>query len=209
MTIERQNAARKRHYLDPRRILTVPGAHRQAVREIAARAPRRLSDHQLRQLAIEVLQAAAFSWGIGELWTRSVLFSPQEEDGHDCILAGGRSAGGHRPCFVPLQLKTYTPFSGSLQELIDGLEGKYHDSEELYVAINVNKPGVIHFPDLTVPPGLRSQIHALWVFGRTSDDRTKWCFYGDLVGKAQSAPGELLAEPRSSIHVIPDIISLG
>ena len=66
MTIERQNEARKLNYLNPRKILTEPGAHRAAVREIAARSPRRLSDHALSQLAVEVVQAAAFSWGIGE-----------------------------------------------------------------------------------------------------------------------------------------------
>src|SRR5262245_33629615 len=153
MTIERQNEARKRKYLDPRVILTQPDAHRQAVKEIVARAPRRLSDNQVRQLAIEVAQAAAFSWGIGEILTRSVLFSPlestDEEYGHDCILACGKDSAGHPPCFIPLQLKTYTHFSGSLQDVIDGLEGKYHDPEELWVAINVNKAGAIRLPDLT------------------------------------------------------------
>jgi len=112
----------------------------------------------------------------------------------------GESASslGHRPIFVPLQLKIYTPHSESLQSLIDGLCGKYHDPDELYVAINVNKPGVINFDSIKVPDALRSEMLALWVFGRLADDRTRWSFYGNLLNEPRSFSTTFRISSRSA-----------
>jgi len=199
VTDDRANEARGLPYLDPKRILTESGALRTAVTEWPLRFGRKLSENERKRLAEEIVQAAAFCWGMGELWKRHVEFSPKAAGSHDCVLALGQSAGGDPPGFLLLQLKGLPPQSlnpeVTLQSLINDLDGKYHDPDELYLGIAVNRSGEIDFSVLKVPEALRSQFLELWIFGRTNEDRAKWFFRGDL-----------LAEPLTSLHSIPDIL---
>ena len=201
MTHDRANEARKLYYLDPKQILTEPGALRAAVTEWPERFGGKLSENERKRLTEEIVQAAAFCWAMGELWKRQVEFSPKESGSHDCVLALGASAGGDPPGFVLVQLKSLPPESlnpnVSLQSLIDDLEGRYHDPDELYLGIAVNRPGEIDFSALKVPEVLKVQLRELWIFGRTNEGRAKWFFRGDL-----------LAGPLTSFHNIPDILPL-
>lgn len=201
MTDDRTNEARGLRYLDPKRILTEPGALQAAVAEWPQRFGRKLSENERKRLTEEIVQAAAFCWGMAELWKRRVEFSPKASGSHDCVLALGPSAGGDPPGFLLVQLKALPPESlnpqVTLQSLINDLEGKYHDPDELYMCIAVNRPGEIDFAALKVPEALKSQLLELWILGRTNEDRTKWFLRGDL-----------LAEPQTSFHIIHDILPL-
>ena len=180
MTVERKNAALKLRYLDPRRVLTVPGALEEAVAEFG----RSLSPSDRRKLVGEMVQAAAFCLGVGLLWKRDVAFSPGEHSGADSIIRIPREDGG--ALFADLQVKQVPPeeiSSVGLQDVIDKLAGKYCDPEGLYVGIAVNRPGEIDFDQISIPDGLRGEILELWVFGRLPEDRARWFFRGDLLSQ--------------------------
>jgi hypothetical protein len=178
VTAERKNAALKLKYLDPRGVLTMPGALEEAVAEFG----QSLSASDRRKLVGEMVQAAAFCFGMGRLWKRDVAFSPGEHSGADSIIRiPGEDGGG---MYADLQVKQVPPEEVSpvgLQGVLDKLAGKYCDPEGLYVGIAVNRPGEIDFERLSIPPALRGEILELWIFGRLAEDRTRWFFRGDLL----------------------------
>src|SRR5262245_34509940 len=99
VTVERKNAALKLKYLDPRRVLTVPGA----LEEAAAEFGESLSSSDRRKLVGEMVQAAAFCVGMTHLWKRDVAFSPGEHSGADSIIRiPGEGGGG---LYADLQVK--------------------------------------------------------------------------------------------------------
>lgn len=186
-------------FLDPRQVLTVPGALQAAVDEWPRAFGRKLTDHNRRKLTEEIIQAAAFCWGMGELWGRKVEFCPLEYEGGDALVAIHDQVGGG--LIGKLQLTQWPQAERSaisLQDVINKKVGKYGDPESLYLGVAVNRPGEIDFGALAPPPELKTQVLELWIFGRLAEDRTRWFFRGDLLGD----------DPKTYPVHIPDILPL-
>ena len=82
---------------------------------------------------------------------------------------------------APVQLKEVVPpelnNTATVQQRVNALT-KYVDSEDLTVAIYLNRP--VHFdPERLVVPPLK--IAALWVFGAISPDKEKWGLWGNFL----------------------------
>jgi hypothetical protein len=84
---------------------------------------------------------------------------------------------------APVQLKEVVPqdinSKASLEAIIAALS-KYADSEELTVAIHLNRQ--VHFePSAVSVPSLH--IAALWVFASLTPDQSQWGIWGDFLEK--------------------------
>ena len=166
-------------YIEPKRALI-------SLREIAQTLP--LSDlgyhtaslwtHGLRPFG-EGRQAALFCYGMSQAMSRRVDFAMVEVQDYDAV---ARFTDNHGALvFTPIQLKEWVPDflnpSATLQNELDKLD-KYIDSEDLVVAVHMNRTTTIHLPELIIP---RGRIGELWLYGAADSTQTRWMFIGDLL----------------------------
>ena len=136
-------------------------------------------------------EAALFCEGISQRYHRSIDMSIEEDSDYDCVAKWYDKNIEH---FTPIQLKELVPISLNskveLQNIISSLSIHYPDSEELTIAIYINRKILINFKDIKIPNNLK--VGELWIFGGISQDKTKWFLYGDL-----------LKEPHLSYFFLP------
>lgn len=166
-------------YIEPKRLLI-------GLRKIAQTLP--LSDlgyhaaslrtHGLRPYG-EGRQAALFCYGMSQAMSRRVDFAMVEVQDYDAVARYTDDQG--ELVFTPIQLKEWVPDflnpSASLQNELDKLD-KYVDSEDLAVAIFMNRTTTIHLSELILP---RGRIGELWLYGCADSNQSRWMFIGDLL----------------------------
>lgn len=167
------------NYIDPKRVLI-------SLREIAQTLS--LSDlryhaaslrtHELRPYG-EGRQAALFCYGMSQAMNRRVDFAMVEVQDYDAVARFADNQGAL--VFAPVQLKEWVPDflnpSATLQNELDKLD-KYVDSEDLVVAVHMNRTTTIHLSELILPKG---RIGELWLYGGADSTQTRWMFIGDLL----------------------------
>ena len=74
---------------------------------------------------------------------------------------------------MPIDINPYL----DLNTLISSLQ-KYNDSNDLTVAIHMNRHGTIDISKIIIP---QLNIRELWLFGSLTLDQSKWFLVGDLL----------------------------
>lgn len=125
-------------------------------------------------------EAALFCHGLGKaVLNKKVYFSLHEKVDYDFVACWQDQTA---LVFTPVQLKEVVPRKlnpeTSLNEEIAKLK-KYADSQDLVVAIFLNRTGRLNVDDIIVPD---LNIAELWFFGSSSKDQSKWFLLGDLLG---------------------------
>lgn len=126
----------------------------------------------------EAREAALFCHGMAQRIGQPIYMSRSESQDHDFVASWGVS---NEQYFTPVQLKEVVPESlnpnSSLEKVIQSLT-KYVDSEDLTVAIHLNRQAHFDPKNLTIP---QLRIAALWVFGSISPDQSKWGLWGNFL----------------------------
>ena len=141
----------------------------------------------------EAREAALFCVGFAQRIGQPVFMSREESQDYDFVATW---ANGDEQQFAPVQLKEVVPESrnanSSVEQIIQSLT-KYVDSEDLTVAIHLNRQ--VHFdPATLVVPPLR--IAALWIFASISPDQSEWGLWGNYLEQSEgSREGSRFAYP--------------
>lgn len=144
---------------------------------------KRLRTNKLKEWR-ETRDAALFCYGMGQRIGQPVFLARGESQDYDFIASW---VVGDEQHFAPVQLKEVVPAdlngTASLERTIRSLT-KYVDSEELTVAIRLNRQE--HFdPRTVVIPSLR--IAALWVFGSISPNQSEWGLWGNFLEEPEGS----------------------
>jgi hypothetical protein len=128
----------------------------------------------------ELREAALFCHGMSNRLGVRVEVARDESRDYDFV---ARIVEDGRASLFPVQLKELVPSElnsqGTLADVFSSLT-KYADSDDLTVAVHLNRH--IHFnPDqVSVPP---LKLGGLWVFGAISPDQSAWALWGDFLTK--------------------------
>lgn len=172
------------NFIDPKRVLISLREVAQTLSLSDLRYPAAsLRTHELRPYG-EGRQAALFCHGMSQAMNRRVDFAMVEVQDYDFVARFADSQGAL--VFAPVQLKEWVPDflnpSATLQDELDKLD-KYVDSEDLVVAVHMNRTATIHLSELRLP---RGRIGELWLYGTTDLTQTRWTIIGNLLsGKPQ------------------------
>lgn len=136
-----------------------------------------LLDRHIRDVA-EDRRCAIFCHGAGQALGAEIVFSSYENADYDYVGAYKKDGRFHP---FPIQLKQVVPdrlnSSTSLQKEIDKLS-KYVDSEDLTVAIHVNRK--IHIKPLEL--GVTDvKVKEIWLFAKLYNESNTWILYGNLM----------------------------
>jgi hypothetical protein len=89
--------------------------------------------------------------------------------------------------FAPVQLKEVVPEplnpNATVEQIVESL-AKYVDSEDLTVAIHLNRQAHFDPTVLSVPP---LKIAALWVFASISPDQSQWGLWGNFLEQPEGS----------------------
>ena len=126
----------------------------------------------------ELRDTTIFTYGLSNIIGQTVFLAEREAQDYDFVT---RTINDRSIFYTPLQLKEVPPDQlnqkSSVQSVVDSLT-KYGDSDDLVVAIKVNRP--IHFdPAAIIIPHLR--IGGLWVFSALAEDQSEWGLWGDFL----------------------------
>lgn len=189
MTSDRVRALAALEYGDPRSYLISLAKIQPTISASGLdRGVRTLRTRELR-IHRERRQAALFCHFIAERMKTAVLFAPVEAQDYDFV---SRWEAGGTARYAPTQLKEIVPAylnpRASIEAVIGSLS-KYADSSDLSVAIHLNRdfdfnPGGLRIPKLS--------LASLWIFWATAPGGKQWALFGDL-----------LHEPRHSLHEYP------
>lgn len=137
---------------------------------------RNLRTRELKKLS-EMRQGLLFCLGMSERLGLPVGFAQSEEADYDGVAYWSVDEVAH---FSPIQLKEVPPETlnptASVQTILDGL-AQYADSEELSVAIYVNRDGSVNLSELHLP---NVKFGGIWMFAAANPEQTEWVLYGDL-----------------------------
>jgi hypothetical protein len=170
----------KLKYFDPITIL-------KSLREVEMEIADKSIDECVRTLRTNMLkphregrEAALVCYGIGStVLNTTVYFARSEKSDYDFI---SRWTDGDTQYYSPVQIKELVPLDlnpySDLNSLISSLQ-KYHDSNDLTVAIHVNRQGTIDISKIVIP---QLSVRGLWLFGSLTLDQSKWFLAGDLLG---------------------------
>ncbi len=173
------------NYQEPKQILL-------ALREVKIEAAASNLDSKVKQLRTnklkecrEVREAAIFCYGMMQRINIPIYLSCGESQDYDFI---GSWVADNEQNFAPVQLKEVVPAtinaSSSIENIINSLAAKYVDSEDLTVAIHLNRQ--IHFdPKTLIIPHLR--IAGLWIFGSISPDQSEWGLWGNFLEQPEGS----------------------
>jgi hypothetical protein len=128
---------------------------------------------------IEARQAAIFCHGMAQRIGQKVYLCDVEESlDYDWVATWTVGTDQH---FAPLQLKEVVPSSVnskcSIESVINSLQ-KYSGSDDLTVAIHLNRTGRFDLASLHIPP---LNIAALWLFCSCSPDQSSWRLWGNYL----------------------------
>ncbi len=176
-------------YFDSREVLTKLRAIEMQIADVPMKdRVRQLRTGNLRPYN-ERRQAALFCYGMSCRIGIPVAYAPVEEEDYDCV---ARWQDGDTLRFARIQTKELVPeelnAKTSLETEIRKLS-KYVDSEELTVALYLNRVGRFDLAGLNVP---RLRIGELWLYGATTPDQSQWMLYGDV-----------LSDPRAYAFTYP------
>ncbi len=126
-------------------------------------------------------EAALFCHGLGKaVLNKKVYFSLHEKDDYDFVALWQDQAS---LVFTPVQLKEVVPLDvnpeATLMDEIAKL-AKYADSQDLVVAMFLNRTGRLNVEEIVVPD---LNIAELWFFGSASHDQSRWFLMGDVLGE--------------------------
>lgn len=131
----------------------------------------------------EIRQAALFCYGMSVAKNKPVLFSPEERDDYDFVASW---LDGDTQHFAPVQLKELVPehlnARQTFEELLAKVEQKYTNSNDLTLAICLNRVGRFDPNDVRIDRDLR--LAGIWVFGGVAPDQNKFGLWGDLLHDA-------------------------
>lgn len=125
-------------------------------------------------------QAALFAYLTGKLICKEVHFAREENSDYDTVL---RWNGDDVENYAPVQLKELVPPSlnrnQSFSDLLSALK-KYVDSQELVVAIHVNRRVRLELSKLSQ---VLLPIRELWLYGFSSPTHEELFLCGDVCSK--------------------------
>ena len=142
----------------------------------------------------EAREAALFCHGIAQRIGQPIYMSRGESQDYDFVASWTVDETQH---FAPVQLKEVVPGyrnpNASVEQIVQSLT-KYVDSEDLTVAIHLNRQ--VHFnpKTLSVPP---LRIAALWVFCSISPDQSEWGLWGNFLEQPEGSRFAYPAVPSS------------
>lgn len=143
--------------------------------------------------ARERRDAALFCVGMSDVLETKVKFSPVEDQDYDFVATWLEDETQN---FCPVQLKEVVPAhlnpNSSIEKVIGKLL-KYNDSQDLQVAIKLNRIGKFDPAEIDLPAGLG--IGGLWVFGACSEDQSTWALWGDFMRTGQATRGREYSYP--------------
>jgi hypothetical protein len=126
----------------------------------------------------ESRQCALFCYGISEVFGLEVQYTQIEKSDYDFVAIFPR---GEYLNYVPIQMKEFVPVelnpNVELEQELCKLE-KYSDSNDLCVAIHVNRNTRIEFNKLKIP---KLNIKELWFFGAKSQTQKEWWLMGNML----------------------------
>jgi hypothetical protein len=132
----------------------------------------------------ELREASLFCLGMGQRIGQPVFLARGESQDYDFVATW---AAGQTQYFAPVQLKEVVPTelnaASSIESVIRSL-AKYVDSEDLTVAVYLNRK-VLFDPRAVVIPPL--PIAALWVFGSITPDQSEWGLWGNLLEEPEGS----------------------
>lgn len=141
----------------------------------------------------EMRDAALFYVGMSDVLGAAVKFCPVEDQDYDFVATWVIDETQN---FCPVQLKEVVPAhinqGASIAEVIGKLM-KYKDSQDLQVAIKLNRIGRFDPAMIGLPDGLR--IGGLWVFGACSADQSTWALWGDFMQTGRETLGHKYPYP--------------
>lgn len=187
MNRDRTRALQQLEFRDPRPFLVrLRELERQVAESRLSPTAKTLRTHALKSWK-ELREGALFCYGMGQRIGQKVYMARSEAQDYDFV-ASWVVEGVRR--LSPVQLKEVVPpalnSAASVQDRFNALS-KYVDSEDLTVAIYLNRP--VHFdPSRSVVPPLK--IAALWVFGAISPDKTKWGLWGNFLEEPQGTASD-------------------
>jgi hypothetical protein len=180
----RTRAFAKLKYRDPRAVLV---DLRQAEIAVAASnapfAVKNLRTRDLRPLR-ELREACTFCYGMTECTGQKFFVAHAEAQDYDAVATW---IVGECQSFAPIQIKEVVPHevngTASVQRVIEGLQ-KYANSEDLTVAIHLNRIVIGFDPSQIIVPPLK--IAALWIFGAIAADQSRWAIWGNFLDELQA-----------------------
>lgn len=151
-----------------------------------AKKIKNLRTNSLKQIR-ELREAAIFCHGMSQRIGQTVYVGRGESQDYDFVASWVVDDKQH---LAPVQIKEVVPADlnpkSSVQATVDALK-KYVDSEELTVAIHLNRQSSFHPDQLVIPP---LNIAALWVFAALAPDQSVWGMWGNFM----EAPSEICFE---------------
>lgn len=150
-------------------------------------AVKSLRTRDLRPLR-ELREACLFCYGMTKCTGQKFWIAHTEAQDYDAVAMW---TVGDTQSFAPIQIKEVVPHklnAAASVEAVIGSLGKYTDSQDLTVAIHLNReikgfdPSVIEVPPL--------KIAALWIFGAVSPDKSRWAIWGNFLDQLQAGEFE-------------------
>ncbi|MES2949117.1 MAG: hypothetical protein V4858_11305 [Pseudomonadota bacterium] len=167
----------KLQFIDPTRALV--GLRNFASTEAFSDLPYEVASLRKRELRQfeESRQCALFCQGLSQVTGRKVTYAQSERADYDFIARFPKDGVLH---YAPIQMKELVPEEvnpyANLQDELKKL-AKYTDSQDLVVAVHVNRVTTIHLSQLILP---QATIGALWFFGANDQTQNTWTIVGNL-----------------------------
>jgi hypothetical protein len=168
----------KLKYYDPEKILL--GLRDIAVNFPFPRIPSNLTSQRKRELRRygESRQCALFCYGISKVRNIKIQYADYEKSDYDFV--GVYPEEGYLN-YIPIQMKELVPEQvnpdAQLENELKKLQ-KYTDSQDLCVAIHLNRNESFDFKDINLP---ELNIRELWFFGAKDRSQSEWRILGDIL----------------------------
>lgn len=140
-----------------------------------------LRSRELREYG-ESRQCALFCYGISQVYGYDMKYAHYEKSDYDFVAVYEHDDILN---YVTIQMKELVPDKlNPRADLEDELKklAKYTDSEDLCVAIFINKATRIEFSELVIP---ELSIRELWFFGAQTPDQEDWWLIGNMLRNPQ------------------------
>ncbi|ACT59959.1 hypothetical protein [Hirschia baltica] len=135
-----------------------------------------LRTNQLKQYR-ENRAAALFTYGMSIVQGHDIFYAPVEDQDFDFITTWTNQDTQH---YCTVQLKELVPESlnpnSTIEELLEKL-GKYGDSRDLTIAIQINRAGNWNPNSLKLSRKL--PLNGIWFFHASAEDQSKFIIWGD------------------------------
>lgn len=163
-------------YFDPTRVLSrLQEVRRSPELQNAPARVRNLRTNKLKEER-ESWDAAVFCYLMGQHLGVDIRFSRTEARDYDSVFTWHTDEG---QTFVPVQMKELVPETlnefASLEAVWNSL-GKYGDSDDLTVAIKINRNARLELGGFTAKDLPVSEV---WLYGASTPDQSRWLLLGE------------------------------